>query len=735
MPFLIWLLFCCNLHGEAQVSSDVRCVKSLCKYPFECPYHLFYPCYLSCRFRLDETLCARLLLNARTFLDLRRAAQIYGNPVLDWRCIEPLLEPPPGVLLQTYQADHEPAANNKARFAPHLRRVLVNDDQCEEDIQAFGGQRLLQLYRSYDKGAHRADMWRYIKLFLEGGHYLDIKCALYRPWNETMDAISQQGTAQLAVQGTAQHRGQGTAQPLIMAIGRDKDHIFQGIILNCPKNHPLLLRAIKHCMQTTSQELTGTGYMRFCKHLFALLTEDLGREPQPGWSQCSQYGPIYLMHETKERKMNNFADSAGNRFHVDGHMMYAGTTLFAATRAWKWQHGFKSSDLQVQVINAAAEAAQLDQGTAQSIAAKLDESTGQSSSPAAVSTGAAEVMPLDTELPTADECTGLIQLLESSSWYQGLGTREIMQLFVLGLREHPTSQGWVGCKHCKNASRKPIHFSNVESLRKHFEEKHLQEPATASHEEEQHTPPTANNDEAVGNELRGVWADAEPDWAKADIKDRLAAASKPAPAVPMADLLLSELRQAEGHVGRFIQRVVQVLQARDAGHGQALQTAFQQLGIVPDILCPSFWRTKTKKHLTWSGLTQVEVLGDGKIKLWSWDSERWAWVEATVQDTAITGAMMSLFIDGMTEVAENCSLDLPKRQAASLSTAVLFNEACLKHSQQQRLLVQKDGFSLKYEHTPGRADFKYTSRKRNLTNTQAQTNMLQGRRKREEYAD
>ena len=275
-------------------------------------------------------------------------------------------------MLQTYQADHEPAANNKARFAPHLRRVFVNDDQCEEDIQAFGGQRLLQLYRSYDKGAHRADMWRYIKLFLEGGHYLDIKCALYRPWNETMDAISQQGTAQLAVQGTAQHRGQGTAQPLIMAIGRNKDHIFQGIILNCPKNHPLLLRAIKHCLQTTSQELTGTGYMRFCKHLFALLTEDLGREPQPGWSQCSQYGPIYLMHETKERNMNNFADSAGNRFYVDGHMMYAGTTLFAATRAWKWQHGFKSSDLQVQVINAAAEAAQLDQGTAQSIAAKLD---------------------------------------------------------------------------------------------------------------------------------------------------------------------------------------------------------------------------------------------------------------------------------------------------------------------------------------------------------------------------
>ena len=48
MPCLIWLLFCCNLHGEAQVSSDVRCVKSLCKYPFECPYHLFYPWMKPC---------------------------------------------------------------------------------------------------------------------------------------------------------------------------------------------------------------------------------------------------------------------------------------------------------------------------------------------------------------------------------------------------------------------------------------------------------------------------------------------------------------------------------------------------------------------------------------------------------------------------------------------------------------------------------------------------------------
>lgn len=46
------------------------------------------PMTLNFRLRLDETLCARMLLNARTFRDLRCTAQICGAPVLDWTAIQ-----------------------------------------------------------------------------------------------------------------------------------------------------------------------------------------------------------------------------------------------------------------------------------------------------------------------------------------------------------------------------------------------------------------------------------------------------------------------------------------------------------------------------------------------------------------------------------------------------------------------------------------------------------------------
>ena len=708
------------------------------------------------RLRLDETLCARMLLNARTFRDLRCTAQICGASVLDWTAIAPLLEPPRAVLLQTYQIDYMPAAANKHLFAGHLDRQFINDAECEQDIHAFGGDRLLGLYRSFDKGAHKADMWRYIKLFVEGGHSMDIKCALYRPWNETMEAIRQQGTAQQAGQSTAHSEGQGTAQPLIMAIGQAKDHIFQGIILNCPKNHPLFLHAIKHCMQTSAQELTGRGYMRFCKRLYALLTEDLGRQPQPGWNHCSRYGPIYLMHETKERKTDRFLDKDGNEFPVDGHMLYAGDTLFAATRAWKWNHGFKAEDLKAMVVNAAAEAAQLDAGTAKPSAGSLEQGTAQSStapenlapaaSSGAASSGAASPVgagPLDVEVPaadtrvevpTADECQKLIQFMDESAHYQGCSTREIMALFALGLRAHPTSQGWLGCQHCRNANRKPLHFQDCEKMRKHCEEKHGETPATASNEEQQPAPAIDETTAAVADELRGVWSEeAAPAWASDDAQARLTAKTNPSPAASWSEQMLSQLRQSEGFVGRFIQKVVKVLQARDAGHGPALQAAIHQLADVPSIL-RSFWNWNvcTDKGLTWETLTQVEVKEENKIQVWTKQSG-W-WDSNMVKDTAVTGAMMTLFCKGMHEVtAVDCSMSEAERKAASRSICVLFNEASRDHGGQQRLLTQPDGVSLRYEHTPGKASFKYTG-KRSLTGPQRESDLLEGRRNRGQYA-
>eukprot|EP00435_Cladocopium_sp_Y103_P032074 s2683_g8.t1 len=257
-----------------------------------------------------------------------------------------------------------------------------------EDIYAWGGQKLLTLYRSYDKGAHKADMWRYIKLFVQGGHYMDIK-------------------------------------------------------------------------------------------------EDLGRPPQHGWNRCSRYGDIYLMREEKEKKGMR-TDTAGNTFPTDGHMLYAGDILFAATRAWNWNHGFKESDIHVQAVNTAAEAAQHAVNTAAEAAQHVDQRTAQSS----VDQGTAQSS-VDEEKAQSSMDEGTAQ----SSMEQGT--------------------------------------------------------------------------------------------AQADAEARLTAESnqvRERPAVAWSEQLLSQLRQSEGEIGQFISKIVQVLQARDAGHGPALNAAFKELARVPPIL-------------------------------------------------------------------------------------------------------------------------------------------------------
>ena len=261
-----------------------------------------------------------------------------------------------------------------------------------------------------------------------------------------------------------------------------------------------------------------------------------------------------------------------------------------------------------------------------------------------------------------------------------------------------------------------------------------QTPATASNEEQQPAPAIDETTAKVADALRAVWSEeAAPAWASDDARARLTAKTDPSPAASWSEQMLSQLRQSEGFVGRFIQKVVKVLQARDVGHGPALQAAIHQLADVPSIL-RSFWNWNvcTDKGLTWETLTQVEVKEENKIQVWTKQSG-W-WESNMVKDTAVTGAMMTLFCKGMHEVtAVDCSMSEAERKAASRSICVLFNEASKDHGGQQRLLTQPDGVNLRYEHTPGKASFKYTG-KRSLTGPQRESDLLEGRRNRGQYA-
>tara|TARA_B100001094_G_C18120883_1_gene766783 strand:- start:190 stop:1563 length:1374 start_codon:yes stop_codon:yes gene_type:complete len=54
--------------------------------------------------------------------------------------------------------------------------VQINDDkQCEDFLLGFFGKESVDMFKSFELGAHKADFWRYCNLYVNGGCYFDIK--------------------------------------------------------------------------------------------------------------------------------------------------------------------------------------------------------------------------------------------------------------------------------------------------------------------------------------------------------------------------------------------------------------------------------------------------------------------------------------------------------------------------------------------------------------------------------
>ena len=95
-------------------------------------------------------------------------------------------------------------------------------------------------------------------LYNHGGSYLDIKIRLLRPLAATVELTVDRVLGESGVR--VQHR----AQHLIMTIGSNCKHVFQGTILSCARGHPLMLACIRDAIQTEQPALRKC-YLRFCQ--------------------------------------------------------------------------------------------------------------------------------------------------------------------------------------------------------------------------------------------------------------------------------------------------------------------------------------------------------------------------------------------------------------------------------------------------------------------------------------
>jgi mannosyltransferase OCH1-like enzyme len=85
---------------------------------------------------------------------------------------------------------HEPVPEELKENMNHIRRVnpeyqyrFYSNDDCDDYISTYFSKEILSAYRSINSsyGAARADLFRYLVIYQEGGVYLDLKSSTTLP--------------------------------------------------------------------------------------------------------------------------------------------------------------------------------------------------------------------------------------------------------------------------------------------------------------------------------------------------------------------------------------------------------------------------------------------------------------------------------------------------------------------------------------------------------------------------
>jgi len=141
----------------------------------------------------------------------------------------------PKLIIQTFKDKNNIASKvykNKEQYAPGYKHIVFDDNECLQFLRRYNdvlcNEDLEKVWYSLKKGAHRADLFRYCYLYVNGGVYLDIKTELIEPLVKTFPKRNT----------------------LYTVLSIKKNTIYQGIIASPPKNK-LFLDLINYIANNT----------------------------------------------------------------------------------------------------------------------------------------------------------------------------------------------------------------------------------------------------------------------------------------------------------------------------------------------------------------------------------------------------------------------------------------------------------------------------------------------------
>jgi hypothetical protein len=139
-------------------------------------------------------------------------------------------------------------------LAPDFPRQLFDDDSAIQYIQKHFGEEWVLLFRGFKKGAHKADLFRYCYLYIQGGIYLDIKTQLVVPLSTIYDDLDRAGSCMATCFSDAH---------LFAPYSWFSYNVYQGIIFAKARN-PIFLECMAYMKKYAWR--ANFQYLTFCKN-------------------------------------------------------------------------------------------------------------------------------------------------------------------------------------------------------------------------------------------------------------------------------------------------------------------------------------------------------------------------------------------------------------------------------------------------------------------------------------
>ena len=202
--------------------------------------------------------------------------------------------------------------NNISKYAGDYEFRYYSDDDCIRYLDKNFGKKYSDKFKELKNGAHKADLFRYCVLYLEGGVYMDIDMEPQQYFNKIFDHNAENRF--YTVLGSYEENENEFEKNYRRYLNAGNGHIFQALIATYPMNK-LFLELTEDFFTIPEPEL---NYNVFTYKFYDRLRDKVGKPLKIGKNIYSPNNEVILYGEyhLEDLSDNLQPDRYGGLFHV-----------------------------------------------------------------------------------------------------------------------------------------------------------------------------------------------------------------------------------------------------------------------------------------------------------------------------------------------------------------------------------------------------------------------------------